>query len=54
MGNDGWQYEPMDSPTKRGGMNSRDGGQQEDDAKHMVGVAELRRLIAKLARREDR
>lgn len=52
MGNDGWEYEGMDDRSKVG---KNIGGQQHDsDEQALTRVPEIRRIIAKLARREDR
>lgn len=48
MGDEGWQYQ---SSFDDGG---KDGVVSDEEEQALVGIAELRNAIAKLARREDR
>lgn len=52
MGDDGWEYEGMDDRSKVGESTS---GQEHDGHEQALArVPEIRSIIAKLARREDR
>ena len=55
MGDEGWRYQDVfDSCTEHQGDTFRASTDQEEKVEATIGISELRGMIAKLARREDR
>lgn len=55
MGDEGWRYQDVYGDyAERQGDTCNKATDQGEKAEAMVGVSELRNIIAKLARREDR
>lgn len=55
MGDEGWRYQDVfDDCAERQGNTCRATVDQEEKVEATIGISELRGLITKLARREDR